>query len=399
MTLNSFDLPLDMLRNRQNIKWTKYGRDVLPAWVAEMDFAIAHPIRRALERITADQDYGYSGRPGHGGDVYLATAFQARMKNRFAWDIDPDLVQPVSDLVQAMFSVVLALSDPGDGVILPLPAYPPFHMTINDTGRTMLAVPLRDDGTSAALDMDVFARQAAAPGCKIILLCNPQNPTGRVFSHDELAGIGRLAVAHDLIILSDEIHADLIFDDARHIPIASISPEIAARTITITSATKSFNIPGLRCGVMHFGSAALRARFHQRVHHRVLGGPGITGIDATVAAWTDGQPWLDEVTAHLQAMRNKVFATIASEMPQIRARAPEATYLAWLDCSALPMAGSAFDFFHDRAKVAFNPGEAFEPGATKFVRFNFATSERIIDQILGRMVDAVKQSNAVRPRS
>ena len=398
MTTNSFDLSIDVLRSRQNSKWTRYGRDVLPAFVAEMDFAVAHPIRRTLERTVADQDYGYPGRPG-GGDGFLAASFQARMKDRFGWDTDLDLVQPLADLVQGTFSTIWALSDPGDGVILQLPAYPPFHEAINSTGRALLPVTMRDNGTRHVMDLDELARHAALPRTKIILLCNPQNPTGRVFGRDELEAIGRLAVAHDLVILSDEIHSDLIYGDASHIPIATLSPEIAARTITITSPTKSFNIPGLRCGVMYFGSAALRERFHLRIHKRILGAPGITGIDATVAAWNDGQPWLDEVTAHLQAMRDKVFSTIASEMPQIRTRAPEGTYLGWLDCSALPLAGSAFDFFHDRAKIAFSAGEAFDPAGAKFVRFNFATSERIIDQILARMVDAVRQSNASRARA
>ena len=398
MTANSFDLPIDLLRNRQNVKWTKYGRDVLPAWVAEMDFAVAHPIRRTLERSIADQDYGYPDRPGGGGDAYLATAFKTRMKDRFNWDIDTALVQPLADLVQGTFSAILAMSDPGDGVILQLPAYPPFHEAIHSTDRVLVPLMMRDDGTRHVMDAAELARHAAAPRTRMILLCNPQNPTGRVFERAELETIGRAAIDNNLIILSDEIHADLIYGDAVHIPIATLSPEIAARTITINSPTKSFNIPGLRCGVMYFGSAALRERFHKRVPKRVLGAPGILGIDATVAAWNDGQPWLNEVVTHLQAMRDKVFSTVAAEMPQIRARAPEGTYLGWLDCSQLPLAGSAFDFFHDRAKIAFSAGEAFDPAGAKFVRFNFATSARIIDQILGRMVDAVNHSNATRVR-
>ena len=285
-------------------------------------------------------------------------------------------------------------SEPGDGVILQLPAYPPFHDAIHSTGRHLVPLAMRDDGTRYVMDLAELERLAAVPSTRMILLCNPQNPTGRVFERAELEAIGRVAIANDLIILSDEIHADLTYDGARHIPIASLSPEIAARTITINSPTKSFNIPGLRCGVMYFGSADLRDRFHRRVPRKVLGSPGITGIDATVAAWNAGQPWLDEVLAHLQAMRNRVFDTLAREVPAISFRKPEATYLGWLNCSQLPIAGTAFDFFHDRAKIGFSAGETFDPTAAKFVRFNFATSERIMDRILERMIAAVRQSNA-----
>ena len=393
MSTNSFDLPMDMLRARQSAKWQKYGPDILPAWVADMDFAVAHPIRRAMERIVADQDYGYANRPDGGAEGYLAQAFKARMADRFGWQVELDLVQPLGDLVQGMYSVICALTDPGNGIILPLPAYPPFHSSINDTGRTLVPLDMRDDGTRRVMDMVELERLAAVPGTKMLLLCNPQNPTGRVFDRAELEAMGRIAIAHDLIILSDEIHADLIYDGVRHIPISMLSAEIAARTITITSATKSFNIPGLRCGVMYFGDGALRERYHRRIPKKILGTPGITGIDTTVAAWNAGQPWLDEVVTHLQTMRDRVANTLASELPEIGFRKPEGTYLAWLDCTKLPVAGGAFDFFHDRAKVAFNAGESFDPAAHKFARFNFATSQMIVDRILERMVAAVRQSN------
>lgn len=393
MSSNSFDLPIDLLRGRQSVKWRRYGPDVLPAWVADMDFAVAHPIRRAMERMVADQDYGYADRPDGGAESYLAQAFRARMKTRFDWTIDTDLVQPLGDLVQGMFAVISALTEPGDGIILPLPAYPPFHMSIRDTGRTLVPIAMRDNGTRRVIDFAELDRLAAVPGTTMLLLCNPQNPTGRVFSREELDAIGKIAVARDLLILCDEIHADLIFDGATHIPIASLSPEIAARTITLTSATKSFNIPGLRCGVVHFGSGELRERFHRRIPKKVLGTPGIPGIDATVAAWSHGQPWLDDVLVHLEAMRDHVAARMEAEMPQIGMRKPEGTYLAWLDCTQLPIATNAFTFFHDRAKVGFNPGEDFDPEASQFARFNFATSQPIVDRIMDRMVGAVRQAN------
>ncbi len=394
MSANSFDLSIDVLRNRQNSKWQRYGADVLPAFVAEMDFAVARPIQRAMERLGADQDYGYPDRGGNHGDGTLVDAFGKRMKSRFDWEIDPALVLPVANLVQSTFSTILAFSQPGDGVVLQLPAYPPFHDAIHSTGRRMVVHRLNSgaEGWShAPQSLDALIDDTT----RIILLCNPQNPTGRVFTEEELREFGRVACERDLIILSDEIHCDLVYPGTKHIPIASLSPEIAARTITITSATKGFNIPGLRCGVMYFGSADLQKRFHAYLPARAVGGPGIHGVDATVAAWNHGQNWLDDVLAHLDRNRRHMMQFINRELPAIKLHMPEATYLNWLDCSALGLPGSAFDFFHDKAKIAFSGGEAFDPEGKNFVRFNFATSAAILDKILDRMAEAVR-SNANR---
>ncbi|MDE2576899.1 MAG: aminotransferase class I/II-fold pyridoxal phosphate-dependent enzyme [Rhodospirillales bacterium] len=387
----SFELPVDVLRARQNVKWARYGADVLPAWVAEMDFSIAHPIRRVIEHAVADQDFGYPERRGGDAGAALADAFARRMQLRFGWAAEAALVQPITDLVQGTYAAIMAFSDPGDGVLLQTPAYPPFYQSIAETRRALVALPLPEAGRKQ--DFTALA-QAGDARTRVLLLCNPQNPTGHVFSRAELEEIGRIAIARDLVIVSDEIHADLVYDGAQHIPIASLSPEIAARTVTMTSATKSFNIPGLRCGVMHFGTAALRERFHARLPGHLLGAPGIIGIDATIAAWTHGQPWLDEVLAHLHANRALVDGFIAAELPGITWQPPAATYLGWLDCSGLRLPTGAFDFFHERARVAFSAGEVFDPARPHFVRLNFATSTRILEQLLGRVKDAVRRANA-----
>jgi cystathionine beta-lyase len=166
---------------------------------------------------------------------------------------------------------------------------------------------------------------APDPRRRMLIFCHPQNPTGRAFSRAELEGVADFVIRHDLIVVSDEIHADIVYSDNKHIPLASLHPEIAARTITITSATKSFNIPALRCAVMHFGAPALKDRFGRRIPSRLLGSPGVTGVDATVAAWDDGQPWLDEILAQLRANRDWLAATLATELPAVTMRVPEAT--------------------------------------------------------------------------
>jgi cystathionine beta-lyase len=227
---------------------------------------------------------------------------------------------------------------------------------------------------------------------RIFSLCNPQNPTGRVFTRDELIALSHFAEARNLIVISDEIHSDLVYPGHEHIPFASLSPEAAARTITLNSATKSFNIPGLRCAVIAFGSAALRDRFHKRIPPRLTGSANVVGADATVAAWTDGQPWLDAVLAHLLKARNRVTEVLAKEAPQIRFHAPEATYLTWLDCSRLELSAPAFQYFLNTAKIGFSAGETFDPACPQFVRFNFATSMPILDEMLDRFITATRRN-------
>lgn len=372
------------LRARRTNKWHKFAPDVLPAWVADMDFGVAPPIAAALNRLTQNQEYGYAARDG-----VLAEAFSRRMVQRFGWQTDPADAIAVGDLVQASFSSVMAFSEPGDGILLQLPSYPPFMGAINDTGRRLIANPMRDDGMRWGLDLAAY-EAAPDPRLRMLIFCHPQNPTGRAYSRTELEAVAAFAIRHDLVVVSDEIHADIVYPGNTHIPLASLLPEIAARTITITSATKSFNIPALRCAVMHFGAPALKEKFASRVPLRLLGSPGVTGVDATVAAWDEGQPWLDAMMGTLQANRDWLVQTIAAELPGVTMRMPEATYLAWLDCRALELPSSAGQFFLDHAKVGLNFGETFGPDYAGFARLNFATPAPILRQIVTRMAEALR---------
>ena len=383
MTATDFDIAT--LRARRTNKWHKFPADVLPAWVADMDFGVAPPITAALQRLTDKQEYGYAAREGA-----LAAAFARRMASRFNWHTDLKDVVAIGDLVQASFSAVMAFSEPGESVLLQLPSYPPFMLAIQDTGRRLIANPMKDDGVCWRLDLDSYDA-APDPTARMMIFCHPQNPTGRAYNRTELEAVAAFAIRHNLIVVSDEIHADIVYPGGVHIPLASLSPEIAARTITITSATKSFNIPALRCAVMHFGAPALKAHFEKRVPSRLLGSPAVTGVDATVAGWDEGQPWLDEILAQLKANRDWLAATIAAELPGVTLRLPEATYLAWLDCRGLEIPGSAGQFFLDHAKVGLNFGETFGAQYPGFARLNFATPAPVLKEIVGRMVDAVRQ--------
>jgi cysteine-S-conjugate beta-lyase len=385
MAGNATDFDVPFLRARRTNKWHKFPDDVLPAWVADMDFGVAPAISAALDVLARNQEYGYAARDG-----VLADAFARRMQTRFGWQTDPANVVPVGDLVQASFSSVMAFSEPGDGVVLQLPSYPPFMAAIHDTGRRLLANHMRDDGTRWVLDLDSY-ETAPDPRARVLIFCHPQNPSGRAFSRAELEQVAAFASRHDLVVVSDEIHADILYPGSTHIPLASLSPEMAARTITITSATKSFNIPALRCAVMYFGTAELRRRFFKQVPARLLGSPSVTGVDATVAAWDDGQPWLDEIMAQLRANRDWLAQTLPAALPGVTMRLPEATYLAWLDCSALELGQPAGQFFLDKARVGLNFGESFGAKYADFARLNFASPTPVLQQIVGRMADAIRQ--------
>lgn len=383
-----FGLDMEQLRARRNSKWAKYGHDVIPAWIADMDCTTAPAVQAAIQVLVNQQDYGYPLRDGERADFAVSRAFCERMSQLYRWKTGPAHVQPLADLVQATFAALTVYSAPGEGVILQLPAYGPFHEAIHTTGRRLVPWHMRDNGEG--WDGNIDALEALiTEDTRILVLCNPQNPTGHVFSRAELEAIGQLVIRHNLVVLSDEVHCDILFDGRQHIPLASLSPAIAAHTVTLNSATKSFNIPGLRCAVVHFGSDSLRDRFLQRMPRRMLGTPSVFGIDATVAAWTRSDEWLKKAVAHLQDMRDLATEAIARDMPGIRCHTPEATYMAWLDCSALDLGEPAANFFLREAKVAFTAGEEFDPDRADFCRLNFATSRPLLSEILDRMTQAL----------
>jgi cystathionine beta-lyase len=390
--METFELTIDELRARQGTKWTRYPAHILPVWVADMDFRAPEPVQAAILRLVERSDYGYGPL---GGRDSLAAVFADRMQERYGWAADPQLVLPISELIQAMYATLIAYSAPGEGAVLQTPIYPPFLMAIEQTGRRLVDNPLRDDGTRYALDIDGLRRVVDA-GTRLLFLCNPHNPTGRVFERAELLALGELAVERDLVIVADEIHQDLVYPGHRHIPIASLGPEIAARTITLTSATKGFNIAGLRCALMHFGSPALKERFHRVFPERLLGAVNTIGLEATIAAWRHGQPWLEAVLRRLHANRDRVTAFLAAELPEITYYPPEGTYLAWLDCRRLALPGSPYEFFLDQAGVAFGDGAAFGEHGRGCVRLNFATAPDILDQVLTRTAEAVKRARLSR---
>lgn len=377
-------LRLDTLRSRSSAKWNTYSKDVIPAWVADMDFELAPVIRSALEERLGNNDLGYPVMYSKSG---LAELFCERAAARYSWQIDCGQVEFFSDVVQAIYFSLICLTEPGDGVLIQTPIYPPFLHAVAETGRRQVLSPLVAGRDRYEIDFEALDAACDA-GTRLLLLCHPHNPTGRAYTRLELEALAELVLRHDLTVISDEIHADLMLDERRHIPFASLDPALAARTITLTAASKAFNIAGLCLACAVFGSPALRARFASLPDH-VRGGRSALGMAAAAAAWRDGQAWLERTLATLRENRTRVADHVARHWPQVRHFPPEATYLAWLDCRALNLPEEPYHYFLREARVALGEGLNFGPPGAGFVRLNFATSPLILDEILGRMSAAI----------
>jgi cystathionine beta-lyase len=379
--MQDFLLTADQLRARGGLKWRKYPLEVLPAFVADMDFKVAPAVQSAFARFVDHQDYVY-GTPADVEALYAA--FAQWMSTRHGWTPDPALTAATTDVLQGVAASLLAYSAPGDGVIVQTPAYPPFLRIVDGTARRLVDNPLI---LSDRFTLDLDGLREAASHARVILLCSPHNPTGRVFERDELLQIASIAEEHELTIVSDEIHADMTYGGAIHIPMETVSPE---RTVTLTSATKSFNIPGARTALVHFGSAALKERFDRAFPEHLLGRPSRFGVAATIAAWSDSESWFDHVMQHL-ARNRALVAEWAASRKGIGHVPPEATFLAWLDCRELGLPGSPYDFFLESAKVALADGRDFGGPGVGHVRLNFGTSKDILTEILARMSHALDE--------
>lgn len=389
------ELDIRTLRTRRSQKWHTYPADVLPAWVAEMDFPIAAPIQAELRRFTETADAGY---PIGLRETGLAELFCERMSERFDWSCEPSRVEILSEVVQGMYLALEAYSEPGQGVLVQTPIYPPFLGSVRETGRRLVENRMSAENDRLEFDFDGLSAKID-PETRLFLFCNPHNPSGRVLTRSELERIAALAIEHDLIVVSDEIHADLLFDGRVHIPLASLGPEIAERTVTLNSASKSFNIPGLRCAIAHFGSATLQRRFNTVVPRHIRGGLGLHGLYTSIAAWRFGGPWLDEVVPYLEANRDFAKQALAERIPEIRFHTPEATYLAWLDCREVKAINSARGnsrtaaspaaHFLRHGQVALSDGALFGDSWDGYVRLNFATSRPILTEVIDRMAKAV----------
>lgn len=372
------------VRARRGAKWSEYGDDALGAWVADMDFLAPEPVREVIAQAAAQSALGY----GRSEEVpALFEAASRWLAGRHGWAPDPTTFAALTELIQGLLVSVHAFTEPGDGVIVQGPIYPPFLTSITTLGRRIIDNRLLDASGEAALDLEGLRRLAAEPRTRLLLLCNPHNPSGRVLRRDELEAIASIALEHDLVVVADEVWMDIVYEGHRHIPFATLGDDVARRTITLTSTSKTFNIAGLRCAVAIFGSPDLRARF-DAIPARIRGSVNVLGVRASIAAWTAGSSWLDAVMRQLRANRDAVAAFVRDRLPGVRHRTPEGTYLAWLDFGALDLGRPAAAFLLDRARVALNDGSDFG-GDSHCARLNFATTPAILEEILDRIAGAV----------
>ena len=377
-----FDRVIDR-RRTESAKWRKYGPDVLPLWVADMDFPSPEPVVRALIARVGHGVFGY----GYNIDAIspLHELVAARLEKLHGWRVSPEAVVLLPGVIPAFNVACRVLAAPGDGILLQLPLYPPILRVPGNVGLTLDAAPLaRGPGGRYEVDGDAF-EAAIGPRTRVFLLCNPHNPTGRVFTGDELARMAKTCLARAVAIVADEIHGDLVYAGHRHVPIASLDPEIAEHTVTLLAPSKAYNLAGLKCAVGIIPNAALRARF-TAARVDMVQTVNVLGYTAAVVAYQEGQEWLDQVLRYLEANRDFLVDFVRRELPGVTVSAPEATCLAWLDCrGAGAAAADPYTFFLEKARVAVNDGTTFGAGGAGFVRLNFGCPRRVLAEALDRM--------------
>lgn len=374
------------LRQKACNKWQKYPADVLPLWVADMDFPIADEIKQTIRDYCDSDNFGY---PPYEGLPGLKEAVIARQAERHNWHIATEDIYPINGIVPGLFLGVGATTSAGDDVIMQTPIYGPFQMAVEKQNRRVIANEMIHDGTHYRIDFDKLESQVT-PATRLFMLCNPQNPVGRVFTRTELEQLADFVLRHRLWVVSDELHSDLIFSGQAHIPFASLSDDIAQRTITLFGPTKTFNLAGLKSGFLVAQNPALLERVKD-VAFGLVGSANVIGQAATITAYQQGQAWLDDTLAYLEANRDFIAAFIKSELPQVKHTSPEGIYLAWLDFRALGVE-DAETYMLEHARVGMNNGAWFGPGGAGFGRINFATSRQIVEAALHRIKDAVDRA-------
>lgn len=375
---NLTELALERLRLRRSVKWTRYPADVLPAFVAEMDFPLAEPVRVALAEAVELDDTGYAWPEAIG----LAEAFAEFAGRRLDWEVDPARVSPAPDVVGAITSVLGEIAKPGDEVVINTPVYHPFFDLIAELDCTLVEAPLRD----VQLDVEAIERRFAA-GARALILCSPHNPAGTVPSREQLAAIADAAARHDAWVLADEIHAPLTLPGAEHVPFLTVSEAAATRGIAFCSASKTFNLAGLHCAQIVTASdeaAAVIERLPFLATHCAH-----FGAIAAVAAYREGEAWLDDVIAVLDHNRGLLTQLLAEHLPEVGYIEPQAGYLAWLDLRELGLGEDPSETLLERGKVALSPGPQFGPQGAGFARLNFGTSPALLEETVKRIAKGV----------
>lgn len=381
-------VPIEELRTHKSEKWRSFPADVLPLPVAEMDFPVAEPIRQTLIEMVTKSDLGYlSAIPE------LGEAFSEFSTRRDGWTPDPLQVRVAADVGVGIVEVLRVITQPGEKIMINSPVYPNFWTWSRETHLDYVDVPLsytedEINGEHWHLDWEGIEKQYKS-GIKVHLICNPHNPLGRVYSRAELERLVKLADENHVVIISDEIHSPLTFSEEKFTPILSISDTARAVSVTVTSSSKGWNIAGLKCAIIVTQDAAMFERLNAiapATHYRT----SLLGAFASVAAFRDGEPWLDKLMVQLDHNRKLVDQLIREKLPLAKSHIPHCSYLSWVDFSGYKLEIEPSTHFVEKGRVAFQPGIRFGEQYSHFIRFNFATSPEIIEEAIDRAAQSLR---------
>jgi cysteine-S-conjugate beta-lyase len=374
------------LQSHRSEKWRGFAADVLPLPVAEMDFPVAQPIRDLLTEMISKSDLGYLG-----SIPELGQGFAQFAGRRWNWEVDPLQVRAATDVGVAVVEVLRVFTNPGDSILVNSPVYQNFYNWINETKLNLVDVPFERTGDESAnpwqINWDGIEKVYAA-GLKVHLLCSPHNPLGRIYTKEELLRIVALAKRYDVLVISDEIHAPLTFKGNTFVPMLSLGANAESVSVTVTAASKGWNIAGLKCAIIVSQNEVINARLAtmpMAVHFRA----SLLGGFATAIAFAEGEIWLDSVIENLDHNRHMLKDLLNSQLPSVRYHIPDNSYLGWLDLEALNLGEDPSVTLLEKGRVAFNAGHIYGKQCSQYVRFNFATSPTIITEAVHRIARAI----------
>lgn len=375
-------LSLSEMRTHRSEKWRGFPSDVLPLFVAEMDFPLAKPIQDQLLQMISHSDMGYLG-----SIPELGKAFSGFAKRRWDWEVNPEYVRLCTDVGVGMVEVLRVTTKPGDKVLINTPIYQNFFNWINETKVELVDVPFIKEGMNYSLDFENIEKQYQN-GVKVHALCSPHNPLGRIYSKDELSKIADLAKRYGVIVISDEIHAPLTFPGEKFVPFLSISQNAAEVGICVTSSSKAFNIAGLKSAIIVSQTPEMHellAKMPMSVHFR----SSILGAFAAVVAFNDCDEWLDAALSTIESNAHYLKTILNAQIPAAKYEIPKCSYLAWVDVSGLNLGEDPAAVFLEKGKVAFNAGKIYGAESSQFVRINLATSESVLAEAVNRMAKSL----------
>ena len=368
-----------------SLKWEKYGKDVLPLWVADMDFASPEAVSRKMMERAGHPLYGYNTQ-----DASLMESIVAWVKRRHGWEIEPEWIVPAPGVVTSVIVAMLALSKQGEGVIIQPPVYHPFFSIIRDNERETAENPLLFENGRYKIDFPHLEQMLADRNNKLLLLCSPHNPVGRVWTRDELTRVHQLCQRYEVDVLSDEIHCDVVYSGHKHTVFASLSTPVSESCITFMSASKTFNLPGLNCSFMVIPCRRRRALIDGWLNRLHIRRNNLFGVLATEAALRNGDDWLGALLSYLEENADTLVDFVRTRLPGVKVTKPEGTYLAWLDFRGrFTSATELDDFLTQKAKVGLNRGIAFGRQGEGFARLNFAVPRSRLLEALTRIEKAM----------